>query len=56
MRLTKNAHQTSANSDVILNLNIKVRLKISVFLTALVMIFQIFIHTLELFYGLLQAT
>ena len=31
----ENAHQTSANSDVILNLNIKVRLKISVFLTAL---------------------
>ena len=33
--LTKNAHQTSVNSDVILNLNIKVRLKIRVLLTAL---------------------
>ena len=27
----ENAHQTSTNSDVILNLNIKVRLKIGVF-------------------------
>ena len=36
----KNVHQTSVNSDAILNLNIKVRLKISVFLTALIMIYS----------------
>lgn len=35
MRLTKNAHQTLANLDETLNSVIKVRLKIGVFLTAL---------------------